>query len=146
MAKSAETSLGKRYNTFWFGYSGDFLGNVAYFEVPADDIERAKKFYKEVLGWDIKKSAMPESPPDYLDIATGKSAKNTLNSGGMYKRTKEMPPGTAIVAYAVVPDIDKAISTAQSLGGKVTMPKMHIKNVGDVAQVKDTEGNTIGIW
>ncbi len=123
------------------------MGNLAYFEVPADDLERAKKFYKEVLGWDIKKSEMMEdAPPDYQSVMTGKSVKNTLNGGGMYKRTKDMPPGTAIVAYAVVPDIDKALATAQSLGGKVTMPKMHIKNVGDVAQVKDTEGNTIGIW
>jgi predicted enzyme related to lactoylglutathione lyase len=122
------------------------LGNIAYFEVPADDIERAKKFYKEVLGWDIKKSSMPEGPPDYMDIATGKSAKNTLNGGGMYKRSKEMPPDTRIVSYAVVPDIDKALATAQSLGGKVVMPKMAIKGVGQVAQVKDTEGNTIGVW
>ncbi len=122
------------------------MGNIAYFEVPADDIERAKKFYKEVLGWDVKKSAMPEGPPDYMDISTGKSAKNTLNSGGMYKRNKDMPAGLGIVSYGVVPDIDKAIAAAEKNGGKVVMPKMAIKGVGQVAQVLDSEGNRVGIW
>ncbi len=123
------------------------MGNLAYFEVPVDDLERAKKFYKEVLGWEIKKSEMMEdAPPDYQSVMTGKSAKNTLNSGGMYKRSKDMPPDTRMVSYAVVPDIDKALSTAESLGGKVVMPKMAIKGVGQVAQVRDTEGNTIGVW
>ncbi len=121
------------------------MGNLAYFEVPVDDLERAKRFYKEVLGWDVKKSAMPESPPDYMDISTGKSAKNTMNGGGMFKRNKEMP-GAMIVAYSIVPDIDKALAAAQQLGGKVVMPKMAIKGVGQVAQVKDPEGNTIGLW
>ncbi|MEW6722046.1 MAG: VOC family protein [Candidatus Micrarchaeota archaeon] len=122
------------------------MANLAYFEVPVEDLERAKKFYQEVLGWKIEKSKMPESPPDYCDISTGKSKKNTLNSGGMYKRTKEMPPNLMIVSYAQVDSIDKALAAAQKLGGTITMPKMAIKQVGFVAQVKDTEGNVIGIW
>jgi predicted enzyme related to lactoylglutathione lyase len=29
------------------------MPNVAYFQIPADDIDRAKKFYQSLLGWKI---------------------------------------------------------------------------------------------
>jgi predicted enzyme related to lactoylglutathione lyase len=31
------------------------MPRVVYFEIPADDPERAAKFYKEVFGWKIDK-------------------------------------------------------------------------------------------
>ena len=34
---------------------------IVHFEIPADDVERAQKFYTEAFGWDIKKFDMPPS-------------------------------------------------------------------------------------
>jgi predicted enzyme related to lactoylglutathione lyase len=28
--------------------------NIVHFEIPADDVERAKKFYQELFGWEIE--------------------------------------------------------------------------------------------
>ena len=44
--------------------------NVVHFEIPADDVERAQKFYGELFGWKIEKFAGP-CPMDYWPITTG---------------------------------------------------------------------------
>ena len=38
------------------------MPTVQYFEIPADDIERAQKFYKQVFGWDMQKWENRENP------------------------------------------------------------------------------------
>ena len=48
------------------------MGNIAYFEIPTDDIERARKFYSKVFGWEIKNTPMPNLP-DYSSVNTGKA-------------------------------------------------------------------------
>ncbi len=42
--------------------------NQIHIEIPADDIDRAKKFYTELFGWEITKFDMPESGMDYWGI------------------------------------------------------------------------------
>jgi len=71
------------------------MGNIAYFEIPADDVERARKFYMSVFGWDIRKVPMEGVPPDYHGVMTGKATVisggkydlSQLNYGGMMKRS-----------------------------------------------------------
>ena len=41
--------------------------NVVHFEIPADDVERAQKFYGELFGWKIEKFTSP-MPMDYWMI------------------------------------------------------------------------------
>ena len=35
------------------------MDKVVHFEIPADELERAQKFYKSIFGWDIIKTPMP---------------------------------------------------------------------------------------
>ena len=35
---------------------------IQHFEMPADDVDRAQKFYKDVFGWDMQKWSNPENP------------------------------------------------------------------------------------
>jgi len=37
------------------------MPSIVHFEIPADDIERAQKFYTELFGWQIEKAG----PMDY---------------------------------------------------------------------------------
>jgi predicted enzyme related to lactoylglutathione lyase len=43
---------------------------ISWFEIPADDLERAKKFYSELFGWKIERLSVP-SGKDYMTINTG---------------------------------------------------------------------------
>ncbi len=59
---------------------------VIHFEVQADDIDRAKKFYEKAFGWKISQMMKKEDGGmDYWGIDTGTGPG--IN-GGMYKRSE----------------------------------------------------------
>jgi hypothetical protein len=127
------------------------MGNIAYFEIPADDIERAKKFYQKVFGWDIKKAQMPGIPADYQGVTTGKAKiekgpggeMSQLNSGGMMKR---MYPGQGITNYVQVESVDKIMEVIKKNGGKEMGERINIPGVGRLGFFTDSEGNTLALW
>jgi len=125
------------------------MANIAYFEIPADNVDRAKHFYHTLLGWKIEPTKTPMDPGmmktmEYQDVKTGEPKEGTMNMGGMYKR--QMPQQAALRNYVIVDNIDKVLAKVEKLGGKIVMPKMEIKSVGETAVIVDTEGNAIGLW
>ncbi|HSB47113.1 MAG TPA: VOC family protein [Candidatus Bilamarchaeum sp.] len=128
------------------------MGNIAYFEIPADDLERAKKFYMKVFGWSIEKSKMPGIPADYHGVMTGKAKlekagdgyeMSQLNSGGMMKR---MYPGQPITNYVQVESVDKTMEVIKKNGGKEMGERVNVPGVGRLAFFTDSEGNALAIW
>ena len=123
------------------------MANIGYFEIPADNVDRAKSFYHNLLGWKIAPTMTPMDPEamkamQYQDISTGKAKEGSMNMGGMYKRQM----GEGIMNYVVVDDLDKVLAKVEKLGGKIIRPKMEIKSVGVIAIIADSEGNGIGLW
>ncbi len=123
------------------------MPNVSYFDIPADNVDRAKQFYHSLLGWKIAPTKVPQDPAkkaqsEYMDIITGKEEPGTMNMGGLYKRQM----GEPIKIFVSVDDIDKVLAKVEKLGGKIVMPKEMMKGVGFVSMIQDSEGNIIGIW
>ena len=123
------------------------MPNIAHFMIPADNVERAKQFYHNLLGWKIgpTKNPMDQSVMEamqYHDISTGAAKEGTLNTGGLYRRHMT----ESILTFVEVGDIDKVLAKVERLGGKITMPKEEITGVGLAAMIQDTEGNVIGLW
>ena len=112
--------------------------NIIWFEVPTDDLGRAKKFYGKLFGWKIKKFP---GPMEYLHIDTG--GGDDTPDGGMMKR---MQPGQGITNYIRVPSVDKWVVKVQKLGGKVCMPKTAVPQMGYFAVCLDTENNSFAVW
>jgi uncharacterized protein len=118
------------------------MANIAFFQVPADDVGRARKFYQSLLGWKIEPDTTLENKSlQWQNIITGKPEEGAMNKGGIYKR---MNPGP-IMNFVIVEDFDRVLSRVDKLGGKIVMPKNAIKAVGLVAVIQDTEGNIIGL-
>ncbi len=121
------------------------MPNIGYFEIPADNVSRAKKFYTSLFGWTIGPTQMPASVPpeaEYQDVKCGEPMENTLAMGGMYRRQMPMIP---FVAYVMVEDFQKVKAKVEKLGGKIVQ-EMEVEGVGPTAIIQDTEGNTIGFW
>ena len=38
------------------------MANIVYFEIPAEDVDRAKRFYHSLLGWKIEPTKVPMDP------------------------------------------------------------------------------------
>ena len=122
------------------------MANIGHFMIPADNVDRAKHFYHKVLGWKIEptKNTMDPSVKEmqYHDIITGTEQKGTMNTGGLYKRHMNEP----ILSFVLVDDIDKVLAKVEDPGGRITLPKAHIRGVGTTAMILDSEGNVIGLW
>ena len=122
------------------------MGGVVHFEIPADDQERAKKFYQQALGWRIE----PVPGMDYnmvittpMDEATGQPTTAGAINGGMMAREDQI---TNPVFTVDVADIDATLKTIEELGGSVVMPKNEIPGMGYFAYFKDPENNIMGLW
>jgi predicted enzyme related to lactoylglutathione lyase len=123
------------------------MANIAHFMIPADNVDRAKHFYHNLLGWKIEPVKNPMDPAkmaamQYHDISTGAAKEGTMNTGGLYRRHMREP----ILTFVEVEDIDRVLSKVERLGGRITMPKEEIKGVGLTAVIQDPEGNVIGLW
>lgn len=117
---------------------------VIHFEIQADDVDRAKKFYEDVFGWKIEKMmSEDQGGMDYWGLETGPEGTPGIN-GGLYKRPEERKLYTYDCTI-MVEDIDKAIEGVKKNGGKIRQEKSEIPGVGWFSGGIDTEGNTFGI-
>jgi hypothetical protein len=63
-------------------------------------------------------------------------------NGGMMKRAV---PEHVTINYISVVSVDETLQKAESLGGKIILPKTPIPQMGWFAHLLDTEGNSFGI-
>ena len=110
---------------------------IIHFEIPADDVKRAKKFYEKAFGWKI-------SDPwkmDYLLVETREKGEEGINGGLMPRKN----PGQPFMNYISVDSIDGSCKKVEKAGGMVVMPRTEIgQGMGWIAAFKDTEGNMMG--
>lgn len=117
---------------------------IVHFEIPAKDVEKLKKFYSELFGWNIYR--VP-GPIEYWMIETVPVDANGMTvrlgvNGGMYRKDQ---PGLKPVNYILVEAIDEYIQKIKDLGGTITQPKQEVTGVGWIALALDPEGNPIAI-
>jgi uncharacterized protein len=125
------------------------MPTIVHFEIPSDDLERTKSFYKELFGWSVENWPGSDTGDgsqgmEYLLITTTDSNGNKALSGGMMKRQNPQQQGMA--NYIDVSSIDEYSSKIEKLGGKVIMQKTAVPSMGYFAVCLDTEGNRFGIW
>jgi predicted enzyme related to lactoylglutathione lyase len=119
-------------------------GRVVHFEIPFDDGDRARAFYRDVFGWEIME--MPGM--DYTIVTTGPSGDQGPTEpgyigGGM---TQRAAPNEATIVVVDVEDIEAALAEVEKAGGSTVSGKQAVGEMGFAAYFKDVEGNTVGLW
>lgn len=98
------------------------MDKVQHFEIPADDIGRAKKFYEKTFGWKTMDSPMPTGL--YVGLHTGPTDEENMwkepgfINGGMFERNPQLP-----LTGPTVADIDATLKKVKTAGGTVVMEK-----------------------
>lgn len=123
------------------------MGKVTHFEIPADDVARAKQFYGSIFDWELQDYEMEGGtytivqtvPVDENQIPKESGAIN----GGMMRRTDQAPHPIITIT---VDGIDDALKKIEAAGGSTVTPRTEIPNMGAFAYFKDPEGNTLGLW
>jgi predicted enzyme related to lactoylglutathione lyase len=117
---------------------------IVHFEMPADNVEKLRKFYADLFGWKIEKSP---GPIPYWMIETvpvdekGMPLRPGVN-GGMYKKDN---PERRPVNYISVESIDEYVEKIKAFGGTIVQPKQEVPTVGWIAVALDPEGNQFGM-
>jgi uncharacterized protein len=120
------------------------MPTIVHFDIPADDPERAKKFYSDLFGWKIEKwSESGAGDMEYWMVTTTYEKGNKGIDGGIMKRQN---PQHQVTNSIDVKSVDEYSSKVQQLGGKVVYPKMAIPKMGYFAGCLDTEDNSFGIF
>jgi predicted enzyme related to lactoylglutathione lyase len=125
------------------------MGKVVHFEIPADDVDRAKDFYGSIFGWDLQTMPMGES--EYTTVRTTAVDEQTqlptepgAINGGMMQRDARIT--TAPVITIDVDGIDDSLKQIEDKGGSTVVPRTPIPGMGAFAYFKDSEGNVMGLW
>jgi predicted enzyme related to lactoylglutathione lyase len=119
-------------------------GRVVHFEIPFEDGDRARDFYRTIFGWEIM--SMPDM--GYTLVTTGPSGEQGPTeagfiNGGMMER---QGPHTAPNIVIEVDDIDAALAQIGEAGGATVSERMAVGDMGFAAYFTDPEGNLMGLW
>ena len=122
------------------------MDKIVHFEIPADDVARAKSFYGSVFGWEMED--MPGGM-DYTILRTVPVGEDQLPTepgainGGLMKRSADTPSPVITINVAA---IDDALERIEAGGGKTVQPRQEIPGMGAFAYFTDPEGNVMGLW
>ncbi|MBL6448075.1 VOC family protein [Fulvivirga sp. 29W222] len=117
------------------------MATLVHFDIPADDLNRARTFYKELFDW--KFTEIPGFV-EYCEIETNDLKGKPSLGGGITKRESEQQTG--ITNFIGVDSIDKTLAKVSELGGKIIQAKQPIATYGYLAVCLDTEGNKFGVF
>ena len=111
-------------------------GEINHIEFPADDPQRAMRFYEAVAGW--KFGAM-DGLPDYWMFRTSEGYGGAVGRRGV-------TTGGQLRNYIEVSSIDDAVAASDQNGGTTVEPKSPIPGMGWYAVLRDPEGTEIGLF
>ena len=112
---------------------------IHWFEIPAVDIDRAVKFYNQVLGYAMAPFTMHNCTMAMFPCES--SVGGAICKQGDFQPSKQ----GSLVYLDCGPDLSVALDKIEAAGGKVVMPKTAIGEHGFIALFHDTEGNRVGL-
>ena len=119
-------------------------GRVVHFEIPFDDGDRARAFYREAFGWELQ--SMPEM--GYTLVSTGPNGEQGPSepgfiNGGMMQREGDFKSPNIVID---VDNLEEALKAVGEAGGTTVSERQPVGEMGFTAYFKDSEGNLVGLW
>lgn len=115
---------------------------VSWFELPALDLVRAKKFYETVFGFEMT----PETNAGYEMLSFPMQIGGHGATGGLLKGYGYKPSLEGSTIYFDTKIIDELEQKIISAGGKIHVPKKSIGEYGYISIFEDSEGNRVGLY
>jgi predicted enzyme related to lactoylglutathione lyase len=111
-------------------------GKFVWFEHASNDVEKARRFYEPLFGWQVQD--MPLGDAQYPMI---------MNAGeGIGGYTPSQDSAARWVSYVSVPDVDQAYKAALAAGAKSESEPQDYGPVGRGAAIVDPTGARISLW
>jgi uncharacterized protein len=117
---------------------------VSHFEIPARDLSRAARFYREVFGWTVE--PLPWEGHSYFKVR-GSAAEGQREGidGGL------LPAGQGIehpllMIHISGEELAVCLDRIVAAGGRINLPATPVGAMGFYARFRDSEGNLLGLW
>lgn len=146
---------------------------VSHFEIPARDLERAARFYREAFGWHVEpltwegrphytvrmrglagdvgeppSSSPGRQPPDGQSARraseVGKGAAFGINGGLTENDGSLVHP--LLVIHIAGADLPSCLERIVACEGSIDLPVTRVGSFGLFARFRDPEGNLLGLW
>lgn len=115
---------------------------VNWFEIPVSDLNRAKKFYADVMGYEYDDMEMKGMQ---MAMFSGSSREEYGATGALVFSEGYKPSADGTVVYLGTEDLDVELAKIEGAGGKILSPKVSIGEHGFIAHFLDTEGNHLAL-
>lgn len=110
---------------------------IVHFEIHAKDRLKLQEFYKTLFEWTIE-----DNPAmNYGFVQPGIGGPEPGPGGGI----AQTPAAPMVTIYVQVANLGETLKKAESMGGATVMPPMDVPDGPTVAQMRDPEGNVIGL-
>ena len=117
-------------------------GHFTWNELMTRDVEGAKAFYTDLLGWTFREWEMDGTGTYTVFQANG------TEIAGMFDINDAQFEGIPNhwFAYITVEDVDASAAKAEASGGMILRPCFEVPEIGRIAIVSDTTGAAVGIY
>jgi predicted enzyme related to lactoylglutathione lyase len=104
------------------------------------DVERAKAFYRDTIGWTFEPATMPDERTYWCALQSGKPA------AGLFPLDAPQFDGVpeSWMSYLAVDDVDKRVEMAVSAGARLMKPIFDVPGVGRIAVLMEPGGAGVG--
>lgn len=117
------------------------MNRISWFEIAADDLDRAQEFYEKVFQVELKREGMGEMGEMAIFPHGDNEVSGCITAGPMYK-----PSATGSIVYLYVQeDLAETLKRVAQAGGKTLMEPTDLGDIGFIALFGDSEGNTVGL-
>lgn len=107
---------------------------IVHFEVRSQDPNASRKFFGKLFGWKFPEGGLP----GYTYVETGVD-------GNIPGGISPLQGGDPLVTFFVgVEDVEKALKTAESLGGRIVQPATSVPGV-TFGLLADPQGSVVGV-
>jgi uncharacterized protein len=120
----------------------DSHGHFAWYELTTTDMEVAKAFYADVVGWGTQDASMPGAA--YTLFTAGGAPVSGL--AGLPEEAKKLGFRPGWLGYVGVNDVDAAAERIKQLGGAVHVPPMDIPDISRFSVGVDPQMATIALF
>jgi len=114
---------------------------VVHFEIMGADADKLRAYYRELFGWEFDTN----NPVNYGTVQ--RDANLSADGVGIGGGIGGAPEGYAshVTFYVQVPDVDAALTQAETLGGSRMMGPDQVAEGVEIGLFSDPEGHTIGV-
>jgi hypothetical protein len=114
---------------------------VVHFEIVGKDAGKLGSYYSDLFGWEIN----ADNPMNYGIVQReGNVNPDGVGIGGGVGAGPEGYPGH-VTFYVEVPDVEAALTKAESLGGSRMMGPEQVMEGVEIGLFNDPEGHLVGL-